>query len=43
MKDFVLYESYFAEFAERMPESGLKDMGYPGTRLLQEQVAYAEG
>lgn len=43
VKDFVLYGSYFSEFAERMPESGLKEMGYPGTRLLQEQIAYAEG
>lgn len=43
VKDFVLYGSYFSEFAERLPEFGLKDMGYPGTRLLQEQVAFAEG
>lgn len=43
VKSFVLYGSYFAEFAERMPEFGLKDMPYPGTRLLQEQIAYAEG
>ena len=26
-----------------MPESGLKDMGYPGTRLLQEQVHMQKG
>lgn len=43
VKDFVLYGSYFSEFAERLPESGLREMGYPGTRLLQEQVAFAEG
>lgn len=43
IKDFVLYGSYFSEFAERLPDSGLREMGYPGTRLLQEQVAFAEG
>lgn len=43
VKDFVVYGSYFAEFAERMPDSGLKDQAYPATRLLQEQVAFAEG
>nr|VDG63824.1 hopanoid-associated sugar epimerase [Streptococcus thermophilus] len=43
VKSFVVYGSYFAEFAERMPESGLKEQGYPLTRLLQEQVAFAEG
>ena len=26
-----------------MPELGLKDQAYPNTRLLQEQVAFAEG
>lgn len=43
VKNFVLYGSYFAEFAERLPEFKLKDTGYAGTRLLQEQVAFAEG
>lgn len=43
VKNFVLFGSYFAEFAERFPDSGLKDTGYAGTRLLQELVAYAEG
>lgn len=43
VKKFVVYGSYFAEFAERMPELGLKDHGYPCTRLLQEQIAFAEG
>lgn len=40
---FVVYGSYFAEFAERMPELGLAEQGYPRMRLLQEQVAFAEG
>ena len=43
VKDFVVYGSYFAEFAERLPEFKLKDTGYAGTRLLQEQIAFAEG
>lgn len=43
VKKFVVYGSYFAEFAETMPELGLKKYGYPLTRLLQEQVAFAEG
>lgn len=43
VKNFVVFGSYFAEFAERLPEMGLKDQPYPNTRLLQEQVAFAEG
>ncbi|UJF16302.1 NAD-dependent epimerase/dehydratase family protein [Jeotgalibaca sp. MA1X17-3] len=43
VKKFVIFGSYFAEFAERLPDSGLKTQGYPNTRLLQEQVAFAEG
>ncbi|MDO5663122.1 MAG: NAD-dependent epimerase/dehydratase family protein, partial [Brachybacterium sp.] len=43
VQSFVVYGSYFAEFAERMPELGLRDHGYPVMRLLQEQVAFAEG
>ena len=43
VKKFVVFGSYFAEFAERLPESGLKTQGYPNTRLLQEQIAFAEG
>lgn len=45
VKHFVIYGSYFAEFAERFatkyPE--LKNQPYPNTRLLQEQVGFAEG
>jgi dihydroflavonol-4-reductase len=43
VKKFVIYGSYFSKTAEEMPELGLKDQAYPNTRLLQEQVAFAEG
>ena len=43
VKKFVVFGSYFAEFAERLPEYHLRNQAYPGTRLLQEQVAFAEG
>lgn len=43
VKHFVVFGSYFAEFAERMPEFHLRDEAYPNMRLLQEQVAFAEG
>lgn len=43
LKKFVLFGSYFAEFAERLPQYELKKQAYPSTRLLQEQVAFAEG
>ncbi|ALS37566.1 epimerase [Enterococcus ureilyticus] len=43
VKDFVVFGSYFAEFAERLPESNLTLEAYPMMRLLQEQVAFAEG
>lgn len=43
VKKFVVFGSYFAEFAERLPQYDLKKQGYPNTRLLQEQVAFAEG
>lgn len=43
VKKFVVFNSYFAEFAERLPEFHLRDQAYPNTRLLQEQVAFAEG
>jgi nucleoside-diphosphate-sugar epimerase len=43
VKNFVVFGSYFAEFAERLPEYHLRDQAYPNTRLLQEQVAFAEG
>lgn len=43
VKSFVVFGSYFSEFAERLPQYNLKNQGYPGTRLLQEQVAFAEG
>lgn len=40
---FVVYGSYFAHFAQTMPELGLAHQGYPMMRLLQEQIAFAEG
>lgn len=43
VKKFVIFGSYFAEFAERLPQFELKKYGYTNTRLLQEQVAFAEG
>lgn len=43
VKKFVVFGSYFAEFAERLPETQLKNEAYPNTRLLQEQIAFAEG
>ncbi|MBC1521585.1 NAD(P)-dependent oxidoreductase [Listeria aquatica] len=43
VQNFVVFGSYFAEFAERLPETLLKNQPYPNTRLLQEQVAFAEG
>lgn len=43
IKNFVVFGSYFAEFAERLPEYELRKQAYPNTRLLQEQVAFAEG
>ncbi|MGO2962178.1 MAG: NAD-dependent epimerase/dehydratase family protein [Carnobacterium maltaromaticum] len=43
VKKFVVFGSYFAEFAERLPEEKLKAEAYPNTRLLQEQIAFAEG
>lgn len=43
VKKFVVFGSYFAEFAERLPETNLKQEAYPNTRLLQEQIAFAEG
>ena len=43
VKKFVVFGSYFAEFAERLPEFKLRKQAYPNTRLLQEQVAFAEG
>ncbi|MDN6195490.1 MAG: NAD-dependent epimerase/dehydratase family protein [Atopostipes suicloacalis] len=43
VESFVIYGSYFAEFAERIDDVDLKSEAYPSTRLLQEQVAFAEG
>lgn len=43
VKRFVIFGSYFAEFAERLPQYNLREQAYPNTRLLQEQVAFAEG
>ncbi|WP_125606623.1 NAD-dependent epimerase/dehydratase family protein [Lapidilactobacillus bayanensis] len=43
VEHFVVFGSYFAEFAERLPELHLRDEAYPNMRLLQEQVAFAEG
>lgn len=43
LESFVVYGSYFAEFAERITDVDLRSEAYPSTRLLQEQVAFAEG
>lgn len=43
VKKFVVFNSYFAEFTERLPEFNLRTQAYPNMRLLQEQVAFAEG
>lgn len=43
VKSFVIFGSYFAEFAERLADSDLRNQPYPNTRLLQEQVGFAEG
>lgn len=43
VKKFVIYGSYFSEFAEKKPDTGLWHQPYPNTRLLQEQVAFAAG
>lgn len=43
VKKFVVFGSYFSEFAERLPKFELKKEAYPNMRLLQEQVAFAEG
>lgn len=43
VKSFVIFNSYMSEFAEKMLELGLKDQPYPNMRLLQEQIAFAEG
>ncbi|WP_225049269.1 NAD-dependent epimerase/dehydratase family protein [Lacticaseibacillus kribbianus] len=45
VKHFVVFGSYFAEFAMRLRDTlpTLADQPYPNTRLLQEQVAFAEG
>lgn len=43
VKKFIIFGSYFSEFAERLPQYELNRQGYPNTRLLQEQVAFAEG
>lgn len=40
---FVVYGSYFSEFGQKWPETHLIDQGYPKTRILQEDVAFAEG
>ena len=43
VESFVIYGSYFAEFAERITDVDLRSQPYPSTRLLQEQVGFAEG
>lgn len=43
VESFVVFGSYFAEFAERFTDVELRKEGYPATRLLQEQIAFAEG
>lgn len=43
VESFVIYGSYFAEFAERIQDVDLRSEPYPSTRLLQEQIGFAEG
>ena len=43
IKKFVVFGSYFAEFAVRLPEYNLRSQAYPNNRLLQEQIAFEEG
>ena len=44
VKKFVIFGSYFSEFAERLDgKYDLKNQPYPNTRLMQEQIAFAEG
>ena len=43
VESFVIFGSYFAEFAERFTDTDLIKEGYPATRILQEQIGMAEG
>lgn len=43
VESFVIFGSYFAEFADRINDVDLKSQAYPATRLLQEQLGFAEG
>lgn len=43
VESFVIFGSYFAEFAERFTDTNLIKEGYPATRILQEQIGMAEG
>lgn len=43
VESFVIFGSYFSEFAERFDDVDLKSQPYPATRLLQEQIGFAEG
>lgn len=43
VESFVIFGSYFAEFAEQMTDVDLMGQAYPATRLLQEQLGFAEG
>ncbi|CAM4039631.1 NAD-dependent epimerase/dehydratase family protein [Catellicoccus marimammalium] len=43
VKHFVIFGSYFSEMAERFPDLGIQDSPYINTRLLQEQLGFAEG
>lgn len=43
VESFVIFGSYFAHFAEQITDVDLKSEPYPATRLLQEQVGFAEG
>ncbi|HIX02181.1 MAG TPA: NAD(P)-dependent oxidoreductase [Candidatus Ligilactobacillus excrementigallinarum] len=43
LKKFVVFGSYFSEMAEKYPDTDLKNSPYINTRLLQEQLAFAEG
>ncbi|CAM3681265.1 NAD(P)-dependent oxidoreductase [Erysipelothrix urinaevulpis] len=43
VEKFVVFGSYYSEFSERMPDLYLEDEPYAKARLLQEELAFAEG
>lgn len=43
LESFVIFGSYFAEFAERIDDIDIISQAYPKTRILQEEMGFAEG